>query len=84
MDWDETLARVIKQSTRQRGKGRTKREDPSQSQKCKNSMQITQKGKETKLCSGALIGCKKHIKKEKGNLKIRVEQNKIKNDDARY
>jgi hypothetical protein len=41
-------------------------------------MQVTQKAKETKLCSGALIGCKKHIKKEKGNLKIRVEQNKIK------
>jgi hypothetical protein len=37
------------------------------------------KGQRNKLCSRALITCKKHIEKEKGNLKIRVEQkNKIK------
>jgi len=33
---DETLASCIKQSTQQRGKGRTKRDDPSPSQKRKN------------------------------------------------
>jgi hypothetical protein len=36
------------------------------------------KGQRNKLCSRALIGCMKHIEKQKGNLKIRVEQNKIK------
>jgi hypothetical protein len=33
---DETLASFIKQSTQPRGKGRTKRDDPSPSQKRKN------------------------------------------------
>jgi hypothetical protein len=32
---DETLASFIKESTQQKGKGKTKREDPSLSQKCK-------------------------------------------------
>jgi hypothetical protein len=32
---DETLASFIKESTQQKGKGKTKREDPSLSQKCR-------------------------------------------------
>jgi hypothetical protein len=38
---DETLTGFVKQSTQQREKGQTKREDPSLSQNCKNPKWVT-------------------------------------------
>jgi hypothetical protein len=46
--YDETLASSIKQSTQQRAKGRTKREDPSASHQKQNPNRVTKRGKGTK------------------------------------
>jgi hypothetical protein len=54
--YDETLASSIKQSTQQRAKGRTKREDPSASHQKQNPNRVTKRGKGTKNCSRAM-GC---------------------------
>jgi hypothetical protein len=64
----KTLLNFIKQRTQLRGKGRTKREDPSLSQRDAK----TQRGPEVadrqrnKLDFRAFTSCKKHIQKEKG------------------
>jgi len=52
------------QNTQQRGKGRTMGKDPSPSQRHNNPKWVT-KQQRNKLCSQALISCKKHITKGK-------------------
>jgi hypothetical protein len=47
--YDETLASSIKQSTQQRAKGRTKREDPSASHQKQNPNRVTKEAKEQSM-----------------------------------
>jgi hypothetical protein len=68
---NETLGNLIKQSTQQRGRKRTKRKDPSPSQKCKNRKWVT-KEHMNKLCSQTPTNCKKHIQKKMGGKPKRI------------
>jgi SOS response regulatory protein OraA/RecX len=60
---DETLARSIKQNTQQRGKGSTKRMDPTLNQKGKPKM--GHKGPKEQIMFKSPTNHKKHIEKGK-------------------
>jgi hypothetical protein len=68
---NETLGNLIKQSTQHMGKRRTKKRDPSPSQKCKNRKWVTREHM-NKLCSQTPTNCKKHIKKREGGKLKRI------------
>jgi len=65
---DETLINFIKQSTQHRGKRKTKKKDPSPSQKLKN-LKGSQRGKGTNYVSKPPLVARSILKKEReGNL----------------
>jgi hypothetical protein len=59
------LTNFRKQSTQQREKRKTNKEDPSSSQKHKKIKRVT-KGQRNKLCFKVLTKCNKHIRERKG------------------
>jgi hypothetical protein len=71
--WQGLLKKAPAEGKRKNKERRPKPEPEGAKTQCRSH-----EGKETNYVpepsSGALICCKKHIEKEKGNLKIRVEQ----------